>query len=269
MVELLVSGLALIVLAAVLAHGAYRQTRLARQAAATPLTPIAELQALHERVAAQIGSDLFAQRVALSGVLECEEPLSSPLSATPCAAFHYRVTRRWEEEYETRDEAGKLCRRVRAGSDVVANNERRTRFRLFDGTGRVLVDPAGARLEMEKIVDRFQPGEAKQPDRHGAVTIELGTGLARPRRLTLGYHSLEEIVPLGREVYVLGMATDRDGTLSVARSPEPDEPFLVSLHTRPEVVAKARATITRSLLGAAACGPVGLALVLIGLLSRR
>ena len=45
MVELLVSGLALIVLAAVLAQGAYRQTRLARQAAATPLTPIAELQA--------------------------------------------------------------------------------------------------------------------------------------------------------------------------------------------------------------------------------
>ncbi|MGH2343602.1 MAG: GIDE domain-containing protein, partial [Chloroflexota bacterium] len=214
-------------------------------------------------------SDLFAQRVALTGVLECEQPLSAPLSGTPCAAFRYRVARRWEEEYETRDEEGKLCRRVRAGSDVVANNERRTRFRLFDGTGRLLVDPEGARLEMEKIVDRFQPGELERAHRFGALTIDLGPGHARPRRLTLGYHTLEEIVPLGREVYVLGMATDRDGVLSVTRSPEPGEPFLVSLHTRPQVVAKARATITRSLAGAAACGPLGIALVLIGLLYRR
>jgi hypothetical protein len=269
MVELLVTGLVLLAIAVMLLHTAYQQTRLARQAAATPQTPIAELQALHERVAAQIGSDLFAQRVALTGVLECAEPLSAPLSGTPCAAFRYRVTRRWEEEYETRDDKGKLCRRVRSGSDIVSKNERRTRFQLVDGTGRLQVDPEGARLEMEKMVDRFEPGELERAPRFGALIIDLGHGHVRPHRLTLGYHSLEEIVPLGREVYVLGMATDRDGVLSVVRSPEPDEPFLVSLHSRRQVVAKARSDITRSMVGAAVCAPIGIALMVLGLLSRR
>jgi hypothetical protein len=267
--ELLVAGVVLMAVAVMLLHTAYRQTRLARQAAATPHTPISELQALHERVAAQIGSDLFAQRVALTGVLECEQPLSAPLSGTPCAAFRYRVTRRWEEEYETRDDKGKLCRRVRSGSDIVSKNERRTRFQIFDGTGRLQVDPEGARLEMEKMVDRFEPGEMERAPRFGSLIVDLGHGHVRPHRLTLGYHSLEEIVPLGREVYVLGMATDRDGTLSVARSPEPEEPFLVSLHSRRQVVDGARADITRSMVGAAACGPLGIALLVIGLLSKR
>lgn len=266
MVELLLTGLALVGLAALLAQSAYRHTRLARQAAATPLTPVAEVLALHERVAAQIGSDLFAQRVALAGELACDEPLLAPLSQTLCAAFHYRVTRRWEEEYVERDDEGKLCRRVRAGSDIVANNERRTCFWLHDGEARILVDPEGARLEMERVVDHFEPGEPKSL---GSLFPELGSFRSRPRRLTLGYHSMEEIVPLGRVAYVLGMAMDRDGAIRVVRSPEPEEPFLVSLHTRQQVVAGARAAITRSLLGAGICGPLGLALVLIGLFSRR
>ncbi|MGH2410010.1 MAG: GIDE domain-containing protein, partial [Chloroflexota bacterium] len=125
------------------------------------------------------------------------------------------------------------------------------------------------RLEMEKVIDHFEPGESEGTPRFGALVLKLGHGNGRPRRVTLGYHSHEEIVPLGREVYVLGMATDRDGMLSVAQSPEPEEPFLVSLHSRPQVVARARVAITRSLAGAAICGPLGLALLLIGLFSRR
>ncbi|HEY8283851.1 MAG TPA: GIDE domain-containing protein [Chloroflexota bacterium] len=269
MAELLLTGFALVALAIVLARSAYYQTRVARQTAATPLSPVAEVRALHEKVAAQIGSDLFAQRVALAGMLECDEPLSAPLSQMPCVAFRYRVTRRWEEEYEERDDAGKLCRRVRSGSEIVASNERRVRFRLRDGTGELTVDPEGARLEMEKVIDHFEPGESEGTPRFGALILNLRLAGGRPRRVTLGYHSHEEIVPLGREVYVLGMATDRDGMLSVARSPEPEEPFLVSLHARAQVVARARVAITRSLAGAAVCGPLGIALVLVGLFSRR
>ncbi|HVA93200.1 MAG TPA: GIDE domain-containing protein [Chloroflexota bacterium] len=269
MAELLLTGVALVALAVILARSAYQQTRLARQTAATPLTPVAELRALHEKVAAQIGSDLFAQRVALAGLLECDEPLTAPLSQMKSAAFRYRVTRRWEEEYEERDDAGKLCRRVRSGSEIVATNERRVRFRLRDGGGELLVDPEGARLDMEKVIDHFEPGESDGTPRFGALVLNLGQWGTRPRRITLGYHSHEEIVPLGREVYVLGMATDRDGVLCVVRSPEPDEPFLVSLHTRRQVVAQARAAITRSLVGAAVCGPLGIALLLFGALSRR
>jgi len=269
MAELLLTGIALLALAVVLARSAYRQTRVARQTAATPLTPVAEVRALHEKVAAQIGSDLFAQRVALAGMLECDDPLTAPLSQMACVAFRYRITRRWEEEYEERDDAGKLCRRVRSGSEIVSSNERRVRFRLRDRTGELLVDPEGARLEMEKVIDHFEPGESEGTPRFGALILNLAQGHGRSRRVTLGYHSHEEIVPLGREVYILGMATDRDGMLGVARSPEPEEPFLVSLHSRTQVVAQARTTITRSLAGAAICGPLGIALLLIGLLSRR
>jgi E3 Ubiquitin ligase len=266
----IVPGVVLLAVAAVLCYLIQINRQLERAAVGSGITTIDELNHLHQKVLAEVGSGLFAQRAGLEGVLECDNPLTSELSNTPCAAFRYRVERRWEEEYEERDEHGKRVRRVRSGSERVAGNERRVPFLLRDATGRIPIEPEGARLDLERVVDRFEPGNSGHLVRFGGFQIDIGGLAGAPKRRTIGYRFFEEILPLGRTVYVLGLATDRGGTLHVGRVPvESHEPFLVSLRSREQIVSTARKTVAYARYAAFACAPIGLILLIIGLLTRR
>src|ERR1700674_4605964 len=121
----LVPGIVLLAAAAALCYLIWVNRQLERTAVASGITTTDELTNLYQRVAGEVGSGLFAQRVGLEGSLECDDALQSDLSNTPCAAFKYRVERRCQEEYQDRDEHGKPVRRVRTGSERVAGNERR------------------------------------------------------------------------------------------------------------------------------------------------
>ncbi|HWE60556.1 MAG TPA: E3 ubiquitin ligase family protein, partial [Chloroflexota bacterium] len=265
--DLPVLGLLLIVAAVVLYGVARANRRVALSVLGTEISSVEELLALYALVADQVGTGLFAQRVGLQGTLECDEPLQSELGNTPCAAFRYRVERRWEEEYEERDANGHRVRRTRSGRDAVAGNERRVPFWVHDATGRLPVIPDGARLEMERTVDRFEPG-----NRGGVVRFrgfELRLNGAGGARRTLGYHFHEEVLPLGRPIYVLGNATDRAGSLAVGPHHELGEPFLVSLRTREQVVHAARQITDLARYAAYVCAPLGMLLLIIGILVHR
>lgn len=266
--ELIMGGVALLVAAVALYCISRYQQRLATTLVATGIASIAELQHLRERVSSEVGSGFFSQRVGIEGTLECDEPLQSELSGQPCAAFRYQVIRRWEETVHEKDEQGKPRTRTRTGNETVAGNERRTTFWVRDGTGRVLVQPDGAVLEMEKVVDRFEPAGSESVVRFGRIGLDLGK-LGGSGRRTLGYHSQERILPPGRTVYVLGTASDRTGSLAIGGAPEVDTPFLISLKTREDMVRTARQTSAFTLYGACACLPVGLILIALGLLSAR
>ncbi len=266
----IVPGLVLLAVAAVLCYLIQVNRQLERAAVGSGIMTVDELSNLHQRVVAEVGGELFAQRVGLEGTLECDTPLTAELSNTPCAAFRYRVERRWQEEYEERDERGKRIPRVRTGSDRVAGNERRVPFRLRDATGHIPIEPEGARLDMERVVDRFEPGNPGRLVRFGGFQIEIGGLAGGARRRTIGYHFQEEILPLGRTVYVLGLAGDRGGTLHVGRVPaESREPFLVTLRSREQIVSTARKTMAYARYAAIACAPLGIILLIAGLLYRR
>jgi hypothetical protein len=263
-------GAALLAIAAALIYFAEVYRQLERSAVATGVSTVADIMAVQRRVDAEVGARLFAQRVGLEGTLECDNPLTSELGDVPCAAFRYRVERRWEEEVEYRDDRGNPVRRTRSGSDSVAANERRVSFRLRDETGSLQIDPEGARLEMEHVVDRFEPGDRSSIIRFGGFQLDHDGRFGNGKRRTLGYHFQEDVLPIGRTVYVLGLATDRDGTLRVSRMPhESNEPFLVSLRSRAEVAHAARKTMMYARYAAYVCAPVGLLLVLLGLWYRR
>ena len=242
--------------------------RVARHALGTGLSTVGDLMTLYAMVSDQVGLGLFTHRVGLQGTLECDQPLHSDLTHSPCAAFRYRVDRLWEEEYEERDAKGNRTRRTRSGSDLVAENERRAPFWLRDATGRLLVVPDGARVDMEKIADRFEPG-----DRQAAApwwpVLPIPGGNHRGTRRTVGYRLREEVLPIGSTIYVLGTAADRTGTLAMGRGPEQEGMFLVSLKTREEVVHAARQTMILAHYAALACAPLGLLLLIFSLLYRR
>jgi E3 Ubiquitin ligase len=118
-------------------------------------------------------------------------------------------------------------------------------------------------------VDRFEPGAAAGVVRYRGFELPVIGMRGLPNRRTLGYHFKEEVLPLGRAVYVLGTATDRDGSLAVARSQESHDPFLVSLKTRDHVVRAARQTYAYALYGTFACVALGLLVLIVGIVYGR
>lgn len=244
----------------------YGRTALVVRAAG--LQSIEEVRSLHEQVLAEVGAGSFAQRVAIEGVLACDAPLRAELSAVECAAFRSRVDRHWEETVRRRDPAGGIGERTVRGSERVALLERRTAFWVSDGGGRLPVHPDGARLELETVVDRFEP---EQPAGRDKPSL-LDRWRAAPRqhgRRTLGYHMREEVLPVGCRIYVLGAAVDRGGELCVTGSDSGQEPFLVSVRGRERVVAEAQRLQALMFYGACTCVPAGLACLAIAFLLWR
>jgi hypothetical protein len=90
-----------------------------------------------------------------------------------------------------------------------------------------------------------------------------------PGRRTIGYHFVEEVLPLGRSVYVLGTAVDRAGTLTVARMPGSAEPFVVSLKTRDQLILSARKAASVGQIAAIGCEGLGVLLLIVSLIVRR
>jgi hypothetical protein len=260
--ELTVAGLLVLGAAVVLFAIARANRRLARLVLGTTVSTIDEITVLHASVIEQVDAGLFSHPVALQGVLHCDEPLHADLTHEPCVAFRYRVERQWEEVYEDRDSQGGRVLRSRGGRELVALNDRRVPFRLRDGTGEVLVLPDGATLEMEQTAERFEPHELHDIP-HRRHLPQVGG------RRTLGYHFREESLPVGRTAYVLGQATDRDGGLTIGVLPGSTEPFLVSLRTREQILRDARRTMALAHYAAIACGPLGVILLLLGIVQRR
>jgi hypothetical protein len=152
------------------------------------------------------------------------------------------------------------------GSDTVASNTRSTRFRVKDATGSIDVDPAGAKIDGEKVISRFQPGEpAGGSIEFGGVKISLSS-LGGGGRRTIGYRSEETILPIGAHVYVLGEAVDADGALTVKKPAKKDARFLISVRSEEELVRKAGSAARGLSIAAAACAAVGVALAVLAFL---
>ena len=117
-------------------------------------------------------------------------------------------------------------------------------------------------------MDRFereQPGGREKwslPDRWRGAPPSRG-------RRTLGYHVREEVLQVGRRVYVIGTAHDRGGELCITGSADGQEPFLVSVRGRERVAAEAQRLQALLFYGACTCAPAGLTCLAIALLLWR
>jgi hypothetical protein len=266
---LVILGIVLLAVAVILYVVSRTNRRRAAAISITEISPIGQLQTLYQQVAQEVGKGSFVQRVAVQGTLECAQPLQSELSNTSCAAFSQRVERRWEERYEQRDNDGNTTWQTREGSETVSSNDRRAPFQVHDESGWVAVLPDDAKLEMETTVDRFEAGNQGGARRFLNFELDLGGFLDTGQRRTTGYHIHEEVLPLGRTVFVLGAATDRGGSLSIGKPPEKHEPFLVSLRSRDDVIQSAKRAMAYTLYGSGVCAVVGVILIVVGFIMRR
>jgi hypothetical protein len=208
------------------------------------------LQELYNQVVPTLGGEALAQVCEVAGVIEADAALSAPLSGKACIAYTRTVTREYEEDVTSTDSEGKTSTTVARHSETVENNQQRMRFFVRDTTGRVLIDPEQANLDLIETTNRFDPAQSKPGE----------------RTRTLGYRYQEQALPIGAQVYVLGCAVDGGDQPMIARSPRDlKQPFMISRRSERELTTAATSAARKLYYVAGGSGVVGLVLLILGL----
>jgi hypothetical protein len=183
----------------------------------------------------------------ITGVVECETPITAPISQKACALYRHKIIREREEEYQVRDNNTGITRtEKRDVEDKLPDEERRVVFWVRDKTGRVLVDPRGAALELDEEARHF----------------DLGSGMRMAGQRTKGLRYTEYILPVGEPGYIMGWATDREGRLMIGTHPKDGRKrFLISNRSHEELTRSAGYLALASLTGAVVFGFGGIFLL--------
>jgi E3 Ubiquitin ligase len=235
-------------------------------------TTVAELIALVQQVAQEIGGGSLHQFVKLKGKICCDAPLQSELKQVPCVYYSMQVIREYEEQVTERDSDGETRQETRRGSETIANNSQSVPFILRDRSGEIRVEPEGANLETIQVLnefDRDRDTRAKSSTAisYGGFRLDLGDWTGGNRR-TLGYRYVEAVLPVDRQVLIVGTASDANGDLSLHKPTEPDQPFIISLQSEEGLTQATRQAANYSFYGMIASLSLGVPLLILGLLKR-
>lgn len=209
---------------------------------------------------AEHGEQAPGMRIAVNGrSAPAATPMVGPASQRPCVWYRLTIS----ERVRTTDRDSEGNTRTRTEERVVSQEASPDAFALADATGRVLVEPGGAKVDQP--LESFNRLEA--PGGGGSTQISLG-GLSiniGNRDGLVGIRRKEEILPAGDELYVLGGAFAREGEGLVSR---PDTGhFIISTRSSDELSQSARTQARWLSGGAALLALAGVVLVIIGILA--
>jgi hypothetical protein len=180
-----------------------------------------------------------------------------------------QVTREYEETYWDTDSNGNREQRTRRGSDSVAHNVRSVPFYVDDGSGKIRIRPDSAQIVAEKVFSQFQPGEVQgNVLSFGGFTFNLGgLRIGSGGSRTLGYRYEEEVVPVGRDLFILGEAADAGGELAITKPGDKKHKFIISVKSEEELIRSTSTAITILLICGLIAGAGGIAVTVLSLLN--
>lgn len=265
---LLIIGIILICVGLILYRTCRRSEYKLTSYATARETSIAELKSEFEEVSEDgIGKGHYKQLIALHGTVESSRPLISELSKTPCVKYRMVIDRTWEEEYETRNERGQIERKVRQGTTQVAQNEQQQPFYIRDETDSIRVSPEGAKMDLQKILDRFEPDTSERTISYGNVKLQVAGEPSGSKRY-LGYHYQEWIFPIGQRIFIHGEVSDASGELTFQKPSEPGtkEPYIITLKSKSELIQSTSKNIRILKFFIYFCLIVGIIFTLVGMM---
>ena len=253
-------GLLLLALAAGLFFGHRSKLKKLGRIVSTEVQTVSHLTQLASSMAEGFGSGSLRFPAAVAGRARVAEPLVSELAETPSVYYSMSVHREYEEDRPRESSHEGEDHGPRRASEQMARNVRSIPFQVEDATGSIRVDPSGARFVAENALTRFEPASA------GAPRLQVGSYELVPREAggarTLGYRFHEEVVPVDREVFVLGEVSDPDGQLRIG-TPEGEGELFVSTKSRNQLVKQLGSGARGLKIGAIVCGILGLLLVIL------
>ncbi len=138
-----------------------------------------------------------AGKISVQGAVQCPQPLTSPVTGTPCLYYHLKVVGSWKEG-DTKRNKTYLEEKIAAP------------FQLDDGSGGVPIDASGGGdLETQKTFDETKK-EGFFADLKGAVgkgePIMFGNFAFENPLLSKAdvFHCVERIVPMPQQAFALG-----------------------------------------------------------------
>lgn len=262
-----VFGIVLLVIAAIMGFGYFKQKKRMNRFESVESATVEMLQSLAESMSSGVGAGWLDYATEVNGTVRCVQPLTSEISGKPCVYYAMRVIRQFEERYVERDQQGRQRTRTRSGSEVVSGNKRQVAFQIDDGTGIIAVDPGGAEFIAEQVVSHFEPerGQYNQPFRLGGFSFDIGGSQFGDGRRTLGYQFEEEIIAVGRQVYVHGAVSDQSGHLQLQKSGEEDSKLLISTRSEAQLLKGINKKMRIFQVAAIVLTLAGTALILFGI----
>jgi len=256
-----VVGLILVGVSVGLYFGGRRQKNRLFEMQSTETSTVKDIIETASSVGSEIGKGSFSQIVEVKGVGSCESPLSAELSGTPCLYYTMSVIRQYEELRTVTDSEGRRKTETYRGSETIASNSRSIPFTVNDGTGEITVDPSGAEFIAEKTFEEFKSEVREGASIGGFVFRSSSVG----RGTTIGYTFTESAIPIGRDLYVLGEASDAGGRLSIRKPSEKGKRFIISLKREEELIDSAKGSSKGLRIGAVVALILGIACIVVNL----
>lgn len=192
----------------------------------TQTSSIKELKDTCRAVCDDLGSSgAFRQAVEVKGVAKCDTPLAGEFSNMACVYFESVV------RIQRKNSDGKW------ETHTVSSNSRRVNFFVEDGSDIIEVNPNSAAIDALQVYSRPQNGQV----------------------------FTEKIVPIDRQIYVFGEASDSSGQLTIQAPSEPGKPFFISVKSEEELTITTQTEIKNLLIGVIVLWVIGVFLTWYGL----
>ncbi|NER83295.1 MAG: E3 ubiquitin ligase [Leptolyngbya sp. SIO1D8] len=209
------------------------------------LVGVAELFETAGAVAQEIGSGSWRDYVKLWGEVVADRPLYSEHRNEACVYYVSKVIREYETTVTTTTEKGNRKTERQRKSETITNNRRLIPFELRDRTGSVQVNLDGADIETISILDEFRPKRSGD---------------------TLGYRYQESVLPIGRNVLVVGAVSDLTGEVIIGKPVQSSHKYIVSLRDEETLAAATSRNVKISFYIMLGCLGLGVVLLILGIL---
>ncbi len=183
---------------------------------------VSEIIENHDHFLIEFGKGTYQQYVELSGNVKCNSPLLAPISGQSCIYTDHQVIRKYETQVQERDPQGRIVTRTQLMTETVSSNKQSIPFVISDEDSEVEVLPEAA--EIYPIRSHYSQQGILDPELAKKLGISDRYGMGR----TTGFTLIENIIPLGQPLYVLGEANDRTGQLAVSKPRDNKQSFILS-----------------------------------------
>ncbi len=225
----------------------------------------AGIKRLAADVAAEIGGGSLREYIKVYGRVKADQPLTSELKQIPCVYYSMSVTREYEVRVRSEDSEGRTEWRTERRSDTISSNTQSTPFCVQDAQGEVWINPMDAGVETVQVLDEFRPEANNNRLSFGNFSFNLDVSFGDSGGKTLGYRYKESILPLDRQILVVGEASDQTGRVEIGKPQEKGRKFFISLKSEDTLTSHTKDTILYTTWGAIGCGILGFILLVAGL----
>jgi hypothetical protein len=227
-------------------------------------------------IAESLGTGNYSEIVELSGVCNTDSPLVAEHSRQKVVYFKATISREYETQVQETDSNGNTRWVTRRSTETVSENEQSVPFYIDDNSGKTIrVEMNGADKYTQQSVNRFERDISEdymrlhQGTSWGDQIMSFVSNTNYNQSNTLGYRFVEEIIPLGVRLYVLGEASDRNGELAVLKPRDKEKTFIVSVKSETELLESIEGNAKYSLWGAIGAGVIGIGAILYGILVNK